>query len=94
LSFKIDEVKLRGGVQYYLTGMAVTSDNKLLLCNDDYSHPKVYIYKNYKTYEDEISFTSVPYRISFISLYNKLLLKPSVDISLTSEPSIFNIITL
>jgi hypothetical protein len=35
--------------------MAVTSDNKLLLCNSESSHPKVYIYKDYKTYEDEIS---------------------------------------
>jgi hypothetical protein len=31
--------------------MAVTSDNKLLLCNYKSSHPKVYkcIYKDYKT---------------------------------------------
>jgi hypothetical protein len=38
-----------------LTDMAVTSDNKLLLCN--VYDEKVYIYKDYKTYEDEISFT-------------------------------------
>jgi hypothetical protein len=44
------------GEQYDLRGMAVTSDNKLLLCNYKSSHPKVYIYKEYKTYEDEISF--------------------------------------
>jgi hypothetical protein len=46
-----DEVNLTHGVQYSLSDMAVTSDNKLLLCN--YSYPKVYIYKDYKTYEDE-----------------------------------------
>jgi hypothetical protein len=44
--------------------MAVTSDNKLLLCNRQSSHHKVYIYKDYKTYEDEISFTSGPYCIT------------------------------
>jgi hypothetical protein len=44
---------------FNLTDMAVTSDNKLLLCNCESSHPKVYIYKDYKSYEDEISFTSV-----------------------------------
>jgi hypothetical protein len=35
--------------------MAVTSDNKLLLCNYKSSHKKVYIYKDCKTYEDEIA---------------------------------------
>jgi hypothetical protein len=30
---KEDVVKLKRGVQYMLTDMAVTSDNKLLLCN-------------------------------------------------------------
>ena len=50
--------RLKRGVQYNLTDMAVTSDNKLLLCN--HSDEKVYIYKDYKTYEDEISLTSPP----------------------------------
>jgi hypothetical protein len=54
------EVNLKHGELYSLTDMAVTSDNKLLLCNCESSHPKVYIYKDYKTYEDEISFTSRP----------------------------------
>ena len=38
------EVKLKHGEQYELTDMAVTSDNKLLLCNYLSSHQKVYIY--------------------------------------------------
>jgi hypothetical protein len=49
---KEDEINLT----YNVTDMAVTSDNKLLLCN--YYDNKVYIYKDYKTYEDEISLTS------------------------------------
>jgi hypothetical protein len=54
---KEGEINLKHGEQCCLTDMAVTSDNKLLLCNADSSHPKVYIYKDYKTYEDELSFT-------------------------------------
>jgi hypothetical protein len=51
--------------------MAVTSDNKLLLCNYESSHHKVYIYKDYKTYEDEISFTSSPYCITVVPCTDK-----------------------
>ena len=47
---KEGEINLKHGEQCCLTDMAVTSDNKLLLCNADSSHPKVYIYKDYKTY--------------------------------------------
>jgi hypothetical protein len=36
--------------------MAVTSDNKLLLCNGRVQYPRVFIYKDCKTYEGEISF--------------------------------------
>jgi hypothetical protein len=53
---KEDEINLPPGERYNLIDIAVTSDNKLLLCNSESSHPKVYIYKDYKTYEDEISF--------------------------------------
>jgi hypothetical protein len=66
---KEDEVKLNRGVPYMLTGMAVTSDNKLLLCN--YLPSRVYIYKDYKTYEDEISFTSVPLCITVVPCTDK-----------------------
>ena len=68
---KEGEVKLKHGEQYLLTDMAVTSDNKLLLCNFHPSHRKVYIYKDYKTYEDEISFTSRPYCITVVPCTDK-----------------------
>ena len=51
--------------------MAVTSDNKLLLCNYQSSRPKVYIYKDYKTYEDKISFTSKPWGITVVPCTDK-----------------------
>jgi hypothetical protein len=41
---KEGQVKLKRGEHYRLTDMAVTSDNKLLLCNYQSSHKKVYIY--------------------------------------------------
>ena len=68
---KEGEVNLKHGEQYCLTNMTVTSDNKLLLCNDQPSHPKVYIYKNYKTYEDELSFTSPPWCITVVPCTDK-----------------------
>jgi hypothetical protein len=68
---KEDGVKLKHGEQYNLIDMAVTSDNKLLLCNRQSSHPKVYIYKDYKTYEDEISLTSVPWGITVVPCTDK-----------------------
>jgi hypothetical protein len=68
---KEDEIKLKGGVRYDLIGMAVTSDNKLLLCNIQPSHHKVYIYKDYKTYEDEISFASKPLCITVVPCTDK-----------------------
>jgi DNA-binding beta-propeller fold protein YncE len=49
--------------------MAVTSDNKLLLCN--YYDEKVYIYKDYKTYEDKISLTSQPCGITVVPCTDK-----------------------
>jgi hypothetical protein len=51
--------------------MAVISDNKLLLCNYKSSRKKVYIYKDYKTYEDEISFTSRPWCITVVTCTDK-----------------------
>jgi hypothetical protein len=66
---KEDDFNLTPGIDYNLTDMAVTSDNKLLLCN--YSDKKVYIYKDYKTYEDEISLTSIPYGITVVPCTDK-----------------------
>ena len=68
---KEGEINLKRGERYELTDMAVTSDNKLLLCNCESSHPKVYIYKDYKTYEDEISFTSEPCCITVVPCTDK-----------------------
>jgi hypothetical protein len=65
---KEDEINLTGGL-HVLTDMAVTSDNKLLLCY--YSHEKVYIYKDYKTYEDKISLTSLPLCITVVPCTDK-----------------------
>jgi hypothetical protein len=64
-------VNLKPDEPYNLTDMAVTSDNKLLLCNDDLFHEKVYIYKDYKTYEDEISLTSSPCCITVVPCTDK-----------------------
>ena len=66
---KEDEVNLTHDVHYWLTDMAVTSDNKLLLCN--YLDNKVDIYKDYKTYEDKISFTSRPWCITVVPCTDK-----------------------
>jgi DNA-binding beta-propeller fold protein YncE len=68
---KEDEINLPPGELYDLTDIAVTSDNKLLLCNGASSHHKVYIYKDYKTYEDEISLTSEPWGITVVPCTNK-----------------------
>ena len=68
---KEGQVKLKRGEHYRLTDMAITSDNKLLLCNYQSSHKKVYIYKVYKTYEDKISFTSEPYCITVVPCTDK-----------------------
>jgi hypothetical protein len=66
---KEGEVNLKHGETYNLVDMALTPDNKLLLCA--YSHKKVYIYKYYKTYEDEISFTSEPFSITVVPCTDK-----------------------
>jgi hypothetical protein len=68
---KEGQVDLKHGETYNFTDMAVTSDNKLLLCNFQSTHPKVFIYKDYKTYEDEISFTSRPYGITVVPCTDK-----------------------
>ena len=66
---KEGEVNLKHGEQYWLTDMAVTSDNKLLLCNHKPS--RVYIYKDCKTYEDKISFTTEPCCITVVPCTDK-----------------------
>ena len=78
---KEDKINLTRGVDYNLIDMAVTSDNKLLLCNG-YSDKKVYIYKDYKTYEDKILFTSPPYCITVVPCTDKAV------VTLPAETSI------
>jgi hypothetical protein len=68
---KEGEVNLKHGEHYNLTDMAVTSDNKLLLCNFASFNPKVYIYKDCTIYEDEISFTSPPCCITTVPCTDK-----------------------
>jgi len=68
---KDGQVKLKRGEEYCLTDMAVTSDNRLLICNYHATYPKVYMYKDYKTYEDEISFTSPPCGITVVPCTDK-----------------------
>ena len=81
---KEGDVNLKHGEHYRLTDMAVTSDNKLLLCNFHSSHPKVhvYIYKDYKTYEDEISLTSPPYCITVVPCTDKAVVTLPQDKSI------------
>ena len=76
---KEGEVKLKRGKLYWLTDMAVTSDNKLLLCNYNSSHPQVYIYKDYKTYEDEISFTCRPCCITVVPCTDKAVVTLPIE---------------
>ena len=66
-------VNVKRGITYNLTNMAVTSDNRLLVCNFESTDPKVYIYKDYKTYEDEISFTSRPSGITVVPCTDKAI---------------------
>ena len=68
---KDGHVNLKRGETYTLADMAVTSDNRLLICNYLSTYPKVYIYKDYKTYEDEISFTSPPCGITVVPCTDK-----------------------
>ena len=77
---KEDEINLTGGVDYMLSDMAVTSDNKLLLCN--YYDNKVDIYKDYKTYEDKISLTSQPRCITVVPCTDKAVVTLPVEESI------------
>jgi hypothetical protein len=79
---KNGQVNLKRGVTYKLSNMAVTSDNRLLICNFHSTDPKVYIYKDYRTYEDEISFSSPPCGITVVPCTDKAV------VTLPSENSI------
>ncbi|XP_052073668.1 tripartite motif-containing protein 45-like [Mytilus californianus] len=57
---KDTEVKLKPGVKYDLRAVSITNDNKLLLINDSYSEPKMYVYRDCKDYETDITFSTIP----------------------------------
>ena len=76
------KVDLKRGEQYQLSNMAVTSDNKLLLCNYQSPHRKVYIYKDCKTYEDEISLTNEPWDITVVPCTDKAVVTLPMEYSI------------
>jgi hypothetical protein len=65
------QVNLKRCEEYNITDMAVTSDNKLLLCNCRVHYPRVFIYKDCKTYEGEISFNRIPKSIAVVPCTDK-----------------------
>lgn len=71
------ELKLKNGHDYNLTGIAVTNDNKLLLCNFSFSDKDLYIYSNCDGYETRISFSSRPYGVAVL---------PKDDMALVTLP--------
>ena len=77
---KEDGVDLTDDVHHYLTDMAVTSDNKLLLCN--HLSSRVDIYKDYKTYEDKISLTSQPWCITVVPCTDKAVVTLPLETSI------------
>ena len=64
-------VNLKRCEEYNITDMAVTSDNKLLLCNYRYNYPRVFIYKDCTTYEGEILFNGAPKSIAVVPCTDK-----------------------
>ena len=64
-------VNLKRCEEYNISYMAVTSDNKLLLCNYRVHYPRVFIYKDCKTYEDEIVFNGLPKSIAVVPCTDK-----------------------
>jgi hypothetical protein len=65
------QVNLKRCEEYNITDMAVTSDNKLLLCNHRVHYPRVFIYKDCKTYEGEILFNRKPKSIAVVPCTDK-----------------------
>lgn len=65
---KLGELTLKSGINYNITDIAVTSDDKLILCNCLYDFPKVYSYTGvgYKDFDNEITFKRGPYGIAVL----------------------------
>ncbi|XP_063397721.1 E3 ubiquitin-protein ligase TRIM71-like [Mytilus trossulus] len=51
---------------YNLTGIAVTNDNNLLLCNFWSKQPYVYMYSNCDQYETQFAFSSRPFGVAIL----------------------------
>lgn len=60
------ELQLNTGNTYILYDICVTYDNKLLLINYSNSDPKLYVYKDCKDYETEITFSCSPFGVAVI----------------------------
>ncbi|CAC5421086.1 unnamed protein product [Mytilus coruscus] len=74
---KESEITLKSGVKYELYGVAVTRDNKLLLSNYQYQHPKLFVYRDCKDFQTEIRFSSRPCGVAVI---------PETDIAVVTIP--------
>ncbi|XP_063419183.1 uncharacterized protein LOC134702003 [Mytilus trossulus] len=75
---KDTEVKLKTGVTYYLRGVAITNDNKLLLTNDR----KLFVYKDCKDYKTEIAFSSPPFCVAVIPCTDRAVVTLPNDVSI------------
>ncbi|XP_063448468.1 E3 ubiquitin-protein ligase TRIM71-like [Mytilus trossulus] len=60
------EVKLKTKVNYALRSVSITNDNKLLLTNPSSAELKVYVYRDCKDYETEITMSSRPFDVAVI----------------------------
>ncbi|XP_063448491.1 uncharacterized protein LOC134728022 [Mytilus trossulus] len=59
-------LKLKIGETYALQDVTVTNDNKLLITNAASSDTKLYVYRDCKDYETEITFSSAPHCVAVI----------------------------
>ncbi|XP_063448473.1 uncharacterized protein LOC134728003 [Mytilus trossulus] len=60
------EVQLKTGEKYVLRDVSITHDNKLLLINNSSTYSKLYVYRDCKEYETEITFSSTPCCVAVI----------------------------
>ncbi|XP_063448485.1 uncharacterized protein LOC134728015 [Mytilus trossulus] len=73
--FEKDTVlKLNTNVVKSLFSVSVTDDNKLLITNIKSSAPKLYVYRDCKDYETEITFSSAPYCVAVIPGTNRAVI--------------------
>lgn len=60
------ELQLKIVEGYNLTGIAVTNDNKLLLCNFTSKQTYLYMYSNCDQYETQLEFSSRPFGVAVL----------------------------